>query len=140
YIHLSSAGVIPAVFDRCLPFVAYDYDTGVATPEHLDYLRATIGRRASEFFDRFQYKKIFVYIRPGSNTARALVDAGFFERSNVIYVFPGDPLTPYTLTPEEAAELEKLREVNTFKDDPDDVLPALALTDVFKSLEQFRDK
>src|SRR5262245_30291710 len=72
YIHVSSAGIIPSLCVNWYPFNAYDWNNAMADAETLSYMRGRIADHFDRFNARKHYSQKIVYLRGGSNTARAL--------------------------------------------------------------------
>ena len=81
YIHLSSAGVIPHENSIDFPFYAYDNDSKENTPEILEYYRKSLLQRLNYWYDNYgrKYKNIVVYLRPKSNTLKAVIDSNILS-------------------------------------------------------------
>jgi len=131
YIHISSAGVVPA--DAELWAVNYDWNNEWIQGEMtFKLLQKRIVERLSAFVEKFQYEKKFVYLRPNSNTLKAVQLVGELDK-DFIYVFPANPNRPLTLSKRAQRELSEIR-ADGLHDDPDDVLivPSIAKRTVAK--------
>jgi len=137
YIHISSAGVIPA--DAELWACFYDWSNDWIQDEiTFKLLQKRISERLAAFLEKFQYQKCFYYVRPGSNTIKAIDEVVHFidfcglgrwvdaprELWKHIYIFPTseDIHKPYQLTTEQEKELEEEIRADLLRPDPDDVL------------------
>jgi hypothetical protein len=74
YIHISNAGIIPALAEMTYPFNAYDWDGTLCDPQVREYHIAALKRRYREWRDTYgkRYEKIVIYLREGGNTFSAI--------------------------------------------------------------------
>src|SRR5262245_31160939 len=86
YIHVSSAGIIPFLCVNWYPFNAYDWNNAMADAETLSYMRGRIADHFDRFNARKHYSRRIVYLRGGSNTARALETTSAISQCETVYI------------------------------------------------------
>lgn len=117
YIHVSSAGVIPAAAE--LHAVNYDWNNEWVQDEFtLNVLRDAIHTHLYQFFLRFRYEKVLVYLRPEGNTYRAVQKAFDAGRRSWVDVYPNlDKTLPFYAT-----EINDVRSDGLYPDPDDDLI------------------
>lgn len=131
YIHISSAGIIPAEAE--LWAVNYDWNNSWVQDELTSkLLRERIAKRLSDFIGKFSYENKFVYLRPLSNTLKAIQSIGNFE-NDFTYVFPATYNKRFEYSSKELYELHEIR-ADGLHPDLDDllILPSILAKTVSK--------
>lgn len=130
--HLSSAGAIPSVLERCYPFCAYDWNNEYASAEAQVQLRDALRAHFSRWFDTYVRKNVPVtvpvvlYFRRDSNTAQAIC--------NALPDLPSRTIVPTFVSPVSESEVDFSREPVLYPGsrDPDAML---ALRDNLEELK-----